>query len=183
MAATAAIVLSVPLYLAVRSLRPPRTAPLAEAQHVGSEKCKACHEKAYAGWKGSNHARAMQAAKDGLVHGDFGGATLEHRGRTWRFFRQGEKFMAHAEGPDGADARLRGGLHLRRRAAPAVPGGLSRGPAAVALGRLGHEGEALVLRRPPGRRSARRLAPLDASRPELERHVLGLPLHGGAQAL
>jgi len=100
-AATAAMVLSVPLYLAVRSLRPSRTAPLVEAQHVGSEKCKACHEKAYAGWKGSNHARAMQAAKDGLVQGDFGGATLEHRSKTWRFFRQGEKFMAHAEGPDG----------------------------------------------------------------------------------
>ena len=100
-AATAAIVLSVPLYLGLRSLRPPRTAPAAEPQYVGSERCKACHEKAYAGWKGSNHARAMQAARDGTVLGDFSGATLVHRGKAWRFFRQGEKFMAHAEGPDG----------------------------------------------------------------------------------
>jgi Flp pilus assembly protein TadD len=100
-AATAAIALSVPLHLALRALRPPRTAPPAEAQWVGSEKCKACHEKAYSGWKGSNHARAMQAARDGLVLGDFSGATLEHRGKTWRFFRQGEKFMVHAEGADG----------------------------------------------------------------------------------
>jgi Tfp pilus assembly protein PilF len=100
--ALAAIVLSVPLYLALRSARPPRVAPETEARYVGSEKCKACHEKAYAAWKGSNHAAAMQAAKDGTVLGDFGGATLEHRGKTWRFFRQGERFMAHAEGPDGA---------------------------------------------------------------------------------
>ena len=47
----------------------------------------------------------MQAAKDGTVLGDFAGATLLHRGKTWRFFRQGEKFMVHAEGPDGGDAR------------------------------------------------------------------------------
>ncbi len=101
-AALAAIALSVPLYLGVRRLSPPRTAPPAEPQYVGSERCKACHEKPYAAWKGSNHALAMQPARDGTVLGDFGGATLEHRGRTWRFFRRDGKFMAHAEGPDGA---------------------------------------------------------------------------------
>jgi tetratricopeptide (TPR) repeat protein len=100
--ATAAIVLSVPLYLAVRALRGPRTAPATEAQHVGSERCKACHQKAYDAWKGSNHAKAMQAARDGSVLGDFGGATFRHRGKTWRFFRHGERFLVHAEGPDGA---------------------------------------------------------------------------------
>jgi tetratricopeptide (TPR) repeat protein len=100
-AATAAIVLSIPLFLATRALRPPRTAPPVEPQFVGSEKCKACHEKAYAGWKGSNHAKAMQAAREGTVLGDFSGSTLVHRGNTWRFFRDGEKFLAHAEGPDG----------------------------------------------------------------------------------
>jgi Flp pilus assembly protein TadD len=100
-AATAAIVLSVPLYLAVRSFRPPRTAPVAAPQHVGSERCKACHEKAFTAWKGSNHALAMQPARDGTVLGDFSGATLLHRGKTWRFFRQGERFLVHAEGPDG----------------------------------------------------------------------------------
>lgn len=99
--ALAAMVLSAPLYLGLRSLRPARTAPATAPQYVGSEKCKACHEKAYAGWKGSNHALAMQAARDATVLGDFSGATLLHRGKTWRFFRQGEKFMAHAEGPDG----------------------------------------------------------------------------------
>jgi len=100
--ATAAIVLAIPLYLAVRALRGPRTAPAGEAQYVGSERCKACHRKAYDAWKGSNHEKAMQAARDGTVLGDFGGATFQHRGKTWRFFRRGETFMVHAEGPDGA---------------------------------------------------------------------------------
>ncbi len=100
-AATAAILLSVPLYLGVRSLRPPRTVPAAELRYVGSERCRSCHEKAYSGWKGSNHALAMQAAREGTVLGDFSGATLVHRGKAWRFFRDGERYMAHAEGPDG----------------------------------------------------------------------------------
>jgi tetratricopeptide (TPR) repeat protein len=101
-AATAAIALAIPLHLAVRSARAPRTEPAAEARFVGSERCRACHPKAYDGWKSSNHAKAMQAARDGTVLGDFGGASFQHRGKAWRFFRQGEKYMVHAEGPDGA---------------------------------------------------------------------------------
>jgi tetratricopeptide (TPR) repeat protein len=100
--ATAAIALSVPLYLAVHAARGPRQAPPGDPQYVGSERCRACHQKAYDGWKGSHHALAMQAARDATVLGDFGGATFRHRGKTWRFFRQGEKFMVNAEGPDGA---------------------------------------------------------------------------------
>ncbi|HUL60493.1 MAG TPA: tetratricopeptide repeat protein [Anaeromyxobacteraceae bacterium] len=102
LAATAAIVLAAPLYLAVHAGRGPRSAPPGEPQFVGSERCKACHQKAYDAWKGSHHAKAMQAARDDTVLGDFGGATFLHRGKTWRFFRQGERFMVHAEGPDGA---------------------------------------------------------------------------------
>ena len=102
--ATAVIALAVPLHLGVRSLRGPRLAPQGEARFVGSERCKSCHQKAYDQWKGSHHAKAMQAAREGTVLGDFGGATLQHRGKTWRFFRQGERFMVTAEGPDGAMA-------------------------------------------------------------------------------
>lgn len=100
--ALGAVSLSVLLYLVPRSPLPVREAPAGEPRYVGSEGCRSCHEKAFEAWKGSNHALAMQPATDATVLGDFGGATLEHRGRTWRFFRQGERFMAHAEGPDGA---------------------------------------------------------------------------------
>jgi len=43
----------------------------------------------------------MQPARDGAVLGDFGGVTFELRGRQWRFFRDGARFVVSAEGPDG----------------------------------------------------------------------------------
>ncbi|HZY02852.1 MAG TPA: multiheme c-type cytochrome, partial [Anaeromyxobacteraceae bacterium] len=101
MAAAAAIALAVPLHLALRATGGPRLPPDAAPQYVGSERCQGCHQKAYQAWKPSHHARAMQAARDGTVLGDFGGVTFRHRGKTWRFFREGERFMVHAEGPDG----------------------------------------------------------------------------------
>ena len=101
MLATVAIVLAVPLHLALRALGAPRTAPAPSARYVGSERCKSCHQKEYDLWKGSHHALAMQAARDGLVLGDFNDRTFEHRGKTWRFFRRGGAYLVHAEGPDG----------------------------------------------------------------------------------
>ena len=100
--ATVAIVLSVPLHLAVRSLRGPRAAGTPEALYVGSERCAPCHKPAYDKWKGSHHELAMQAARPGTVLGDFNDATFSLRGKTWRFFRRGEKFIVVAEGPDDA---------------------------------------------------------------------------------
>ncbi len=100
--ATAAIVLSVPLHLAVRSLRGPARPPSTEALYVGSEACAPCHKAAYGKWKASNHALAMQAATPATVLGDFSGATFTHRGKTWRFFRRDGKFLVLAEGPDAA---------------------------------------------------------------------------------
>ena len=100
--ATVAIVLSAPLYLAVRSLRGPRITGPPEALYVGSERCAPCHKAAYDKWKGSHHELAMQAARDGTVLGDFNDTTFALRGKTWRFFRRGEKFMVLAEGPDDA---------------------------------------------------------------------------------
>ncbi len=95
----------------------------------------------------------------------------------------GREVHGQRRGAGRRAARLRGGLHLRRRPAAAVPGGLPRRAAAVPLGGLGHHREALVLRQPRPRRTARRLAPLDPRRAGLERHVRRLPLHRGAQAL
>jgi tetratricopeptide (TPR) repeat protein len=125
--AMAVVALSVPLYLAVRSLRGPRAAPPGEPQFVGSDRCKACHEKAWSAWKGSHHARAMQAPRDGTVLGDFGGATFTHRGKTWRFFRDGERYRVHAEGPDGRmadfDVAYTFGVEPLQQYLVAFPGG------------------------------------------------------------
>jgi cytochrome b6-f complex iron-sulfur subunit len=63
-AATAAIVLSVPLYLAARSLRGPRVTGPPEALYVGSERCAPCHKAAYDSGRDPTRA-AMQAVGDG----------------------------------------------------------------------------------------------------------------------
>ncbi len=103
LALVAAILLAagLALVLAVRAGR--KTPPsAAAATYVGSERCASCHPDETARWRPSNHARAMQVATEQTVLGDFNGATLEHRGKTWRFFRKGDKFVVSAEGPDGA---------------------------------------------------------------------------------
>lgn len=98
---TGAIGLVVPLHGAVRAVHNPESKTQGDAQFTGSERCQGCHQDVYEKWKGSHHAQSMQVARDGTVLGDFGDATFEHRGKTWRFFRRGERFMVHAEGPDG----------------------------------------------------------------------------------
>jgi cytochrome c553 len=103
LALVAAVLLAAGLAL-VLAVRAGRTAPSSQAAatYVGSERCASCHPDETARWRPSNHARAMQAATEQTVLGDFNGTTLEHRGKTWRFFRKGDKFVVSAEGPDGA---------------------------------------------------------------------------------
>ena len=101
-AATAVLVLSVPLYLGLRAFAGPPKSGSPAPLYVGSERCASCHKPAFDKWKVSNHALAMQAAKPETVLGDFSGATWSHRGKTWRFFRRDDQFLVEAEGPDGA---------------------------------------------------------------------------------
>ncbi|MGZ6060358.1 MAG: tetratricopeptide repeat protein [Myxococcaceae bacterium] len=92
------LVATLALMLAVRA---GRSRPVV-ATYVGSERCEGCHPSETAAWRPSNHARAMQVANEKTVLGDFNGASLEHRGKTWRFFRKADRFVVSAEGPDGA---------------------------------------------------------------------------------
>jgi len=100
LSAIAAVALAGIGVLLVRRAGPPAIPQQGPVAYVGSERCKACHQTEYDAWQGSHHAAAMAAARDGTVLGDFRDARLVHRGKTWRFFRDGEKFMVHAEGPD-----------------------------------------------------------------------------------
>ena len=68
---------------------------------VGAQACAGCHAAEFDAWKGSHHALAMQKATEAAVLGDFVGAQLKHFGVTTRFFRDGDKFMARTDGPDG----------------------------------------------------------------------------------
>lgn len=101
LAATVALVLSVPLYLARWAMteRPSGTPP--EARYVGSEKCRPCHAKAWEAWQDSHHAQAMAAATDATVLGDFNGAVFEGDGIRARFYKKGKSFCVETQGPDG----------------------------------------------------------------------------------
>jgi predicted CXXCH cytochrome family protein len=69
---------------------------------VGAPACVGCHTAEFDAWRGSHHALAMQPAGAATVRGDFSGAQFEHFGVTTTFFRDGDKFMACTDGPDGA---------------------------------------------------------------------------------
>lgn len=71
-------------------------------RYIGSEACGACHAEVLQKWRTSHHAQSMQHASAKTVLGDFNGASLEVRGKNWRFFKRGEKFFVSAEGPDAS---------------------------------------------------------------------------------
>ncbi len=102
--ATLVIVVSVPLYyLKVEHGRVPKyqvgTGP--PATFVGSGKCRDCHPKAYDKWLNSHHDRAMEVAGESTVLGDFNDAVFDIHGTTSRFYRKGERYFTHTQGPEG----------------------------------------------------------------------------------
>ena len=72
-----------------------------EPEFVGSQACAGCHAAEYEAWQGSHHQLAMQPAGEESVLGDFADASFEHFSVRTRFFRDGDRFMVHTEGPDG----------------------------------------------------------------------------------
>ena len=71
------------------------------ANFVGSEACANCHVNAYAAWKSSQHARAMQHAAAETVLGNFAQAKFRYAGVESTFFRREGKFFVHTDGADG----------------------------------------------------------------------------------
>lgn len=69
--------------------------------YVGRAHCAACHAGETAGWTGSHHDLAMQAATEATVLGDFNDATFEQFGVVSRFYREDGAFMVRTDGPDG----------------------------------------------------------------------------------
>ncbi|MEM6656252.1 MAG: multiheme c-type cytochrome, partial [Planctomycetota bacterium] len=81
-----------------------RAAPpqaLATATYVGRQSCVECHQQQHDEWVGSHHDWAMDTATDQTVLADFDNSSFTRNGVTTRFFRDGERFMVNAEGPDG----------------------------------------------------------------------------------
>ncbi|MCP5041684.1 MAG: hypothetical protein GY944_11705, partial [bacterium] len=73
----------------------------AEPTYVGSAACADCHPEQARRWQGSHHDRALERATDATVLGDFEDAEYTQHGVTTRFFRRGDRFVVHTEGPGG----------------------------------------------------------------------------------
>jgi tetratricopeptide (TPR) repeat protein len=78
---------------------PPLPAPA--AAFVGAGKCAGCHPDEHARWAKSDHARAMQAANETTVLGDFADRRFTKDAVTSIFFRRDGRFMVRTDGPDG----------------------------------------------------------------------------------
>ncbi len=77
---------------------------LATATYVGRDACAQCHAPQVEAHRGSRHDRAMELATPESVEGDFDNAELSYHGITARFFRRGDDYFVHTEGPDGTMA-------------------------------------------------------------------------------
>jgi predicted CXXCH cytochrome family protein len=72
-----------------------------EASTIGRQACAACHAKEAEAWRGSHHDLAMQEATAATVMGDFNNASFNYHGIVSRFFKRGDTFYVHTDGPDG----------------------------------------------------------------------------------
>ena len=79
----------------------PTAAALPEASYVDNTQCLGCHQTQATAWAGSHHAKAMAPATADSVRGDFDNTQFRHQGVTSRFFKRGDKFFVHTDGPDG----------------------------------------------------------------------------------
>jgi uncharacterized CHY-type Zn-finger protein len=73
---------------------------LTNADYVGSESCKSCHETEFNDWEGSHHDKAMMEADANSVLADFN-TTFANQGVTSKFYTKDDKFYVNTEGQDG----------------------------------------------------------------------------------
>jgi Tfp pilus assembly protein PilF len=104
--ATLVIVLALPIYVLKQKNRQVTVETAQAVAFVGSEACAKCHKKEYEEWQESHHARAMAVATDETVLGDFNDTTFVKDGVQSRFYRKGEGFFVHTQGPKGEMAEF-----------------------------------------------------------------------------
>lgn len=72
-----------------------------DADFMGSESCRECHNEQFNKWEGSHHDKAMQLANRATVLAKFEGENFKSQGVTSRFFQKDNEFYVNTEGPDG----------------------------------------------------------------------------------
>jgi hypothetical protein len=76
-------------------------ATTAPANYVYKQLCLACPNEQASRCQQSNHAKSMAVVTAQTLLGDFSNAEFRHQRITSRFFRQGDKYFVHTDGPDG----------------------------------------------------------------------------------
>src|SRR5208337_1457793 len=74
--------------------------------YAGSAACAGCHRDESEAWTRSQHARAMQAATEASVLGDFNNAQAQHFSSKARFYRKDGRFFVETEAMDGKQAEF-----------------------------------------------------------------------------
>ncbi len=69
---------------------------------MGDKACQSCHKKEWNEWQGSHHGFAMSKANEETVRGDFNNVIIKLKNDTYRFYRENEKYMVEAPGPEGS---------------------------------------------------------------------------------
>ena len=77
------------------------TDQIPDANFLGDQACKKCHETEYKNWEGSHHDKAMQLANRKTILAGFKGEKFISQGVTSIFYTKGEEFFVNTEGPDG----------------------------------------------------------------------------------
>ena len=158
------------------------------AQYVGRETCTQCHQTEYKLWLGSDHDRAMELATRRI------GAWRLQRHEV-RVPRRDDAVLPPRRQVHGQHRRarrqvprLRNQVHVRRRAAAAVHGRVSRGPRAGAPRVVGREARSEWFDVTPPDVPNERILPGDPLHwtgiaPELEHDLRRLPFDERAQEL
>jgi len=68
---------------------------------VGAKACEKCHAKEYKEWEKSDHYHAMAVADAKNVRGDFNNIIFQHKGVSYRFYKEDSNYMVHTVGADG----------------------------------------------------------------------------------
>ncbi len=80
---------------------PPTGKALPRATFSGSQTCASCHAKEFEAWRGSQHAAAMQDAREEAVLGNFENARMLFGGVPTTFFRRNDRYYVRTDGSDG----------------------------------------------------------------------------------
>jgi hypothetical protein len=111
---------------------PTDSSRLADGDYTSSRACRSCHPGEHASWLQSYHRRMTRPATPDGVLGAFDGRTLTFHGRTYRVWREGDRFLVDmpAFGTEGRgdDLAQPAGLLARDAAGGVVRrGGRARG--------------------------------------------------------